>query len=156
MIESIAATRDPAFSLLGLIIIIPLLCLVRVAPSWDSLLAHMQDSSWPVIAAGSHSTARALIDRASNFDDRDLAIRANVLQRSLQRRRNRTLQPDSLHLAQCDLVLCPVVELGCSRRLMASHLLRVLEPPIVFQINRDAGGPPSVTSDRRQKTPHAL
>lgn len=23
------------------------LCLVRVAPSWDSLLTHMQDSSWP-------------------------------------------------------------------------------------------------------------
>src|SRR5260221_10832481 len=65
---------------------------------------------------------------------------------------NRTLQPDSLHLAQCNLVLCPVVELGCSGRLMAGHLRGVLEPPIVLQINRDAGGPPSVTSDRRQKT----
>ena len=28
-------------------------------------------------------------------------------------------QPDSLHLTQCNLVLCPVVKFGCSRRFMA-------------------------------------
>jgi hypothetical protein len=35
---------------------------------------------------------------------------------------------------------------------MASHLLGVLEPSVVFQINGDAGCSPSVTSDGRQKT----
>jgi len=35
---------------------------------------------------------------------------------------------------------------------MAGHLLRVLEPPIVFQVNRDAGCPPRVTSDGGEKT----
>jgi hypothetical protein len=30
---------------------------------------------------------------------------------------------------------------------MAGHLLGVLEPSVVLQINRDAGCPPSVTSD---------
>ena len=35
---------------------------------------------------------------------------------------------------------------------MASHLLGVLEPTIVFQVNRDAGCPPSVTSDGGEKT----
>src|SRR5258707_12257697 len=44
------------------------------------------------------------------------------------RSNDRTLQPDSLHLAQCNFVLCPVVELGCSRRLMPGHLLGVLNP----------------------------
>ena len=31
---------------------------------------------------------------------------------------------------------------------MGGHLLGVLEPPVVLQINRDAGRPPGVTSDR--------
>src|ERR1700719_3702674 len=66
--------------------------------------------------------------------------------------RNRTSQPDALHLAQCNLVLCPVVELGCSRRLMAGHLLGVLEPSVVLQVNRDAGRPPGVTSNGGEKT----
>ena len=35
---------------------------------------------------------------------------------------------------------------------MAGHLLGVLEPSVVFQINRDAGCSPGVTSDRREKT----
>jgi hypothetical protein len=35
---------------------------------------------------------------------------------------------------------------------MPSHLPGVLEPAIVLQIHRDAGCPPSVTSDGRQKT----
>ena len=66
--------------------------------------------------------------------------------------RNRTSQPDSLHLTQCNLVLCPVVKFGCSRRLMPGHLLGVLEPSVVFQVNRDAGCPPGVTSDGGEKT----
>jgi RNA polymerase-binding transcription factor DksA len=35
---------------------------------------------------------------------------------------------------------------------MSRHLLGVLEPAIVLQINRDAGCPPGVTSDRGEKT----
>jgi len=34
---------------------------------------------------------------------------------------------------------------------MPRHLLGVLEPSVVFQVNRDAGCPPGVTSDRREK-----
>jgi len=34
---------------------------------------------------------------------------------------------------------------------MAGHLLGVLEPSVVLQINRDAGCPPGVTSDRSEK-----
>ena len=47
--------------------------------------------------------------------------------------RCQTLQPDSLHLAQRNFVLRPVVKLGRSGRLMASHLLGVLKPAVVFQ-----------------------
>src|SRR5208283_3825667 len=53
--------------------------------------------------------------------------------------RDRTSQPDSLHLTQCNLVLCPVVELGRSRRLVSGQLLGVLEPAVVLQVNRDTG-----------------
>ena len=35
---------------------------------------------------------------------------------------------------------------------MSCHLLGVLEPPVVLQINRDASRTPSVTSDRGEKT----
>ena len=35
---------------------------------------------------------------------------------------------------------------------MSGHLLRVLEPSVVFQIDRDAGRPPGVTSDGGEKT----
>ena len=35
---------------------------------------------------------------------------------------------------------------------MPGHLLCVLEPSVVFQVNRDAGCPPGVTSDGGQKT----
>jgi hypothetical protein len=35
---------------------------------------------------------------------------------------------------------------------MAGHLLGVLEPSIVLQVNRDAGRPPGVTSDGGEKT----
>ena len=34
---------------------------------------------------------------------------------------------------------------------MAGHLLGVLESSVVLQINRDAGGPPGVTSDGGEK-----
>jgi hypothetical protein len=34
---------------------------------------------------------------------------------------------------------------------MAGHLLGVLEPSVVLQVNRDASCPPGVTSDGRQK-----
>ena len=60
-------------------------------------------------------------------------------------------QSDSLHLAQRNFVLCPVVELGRSGRLMASHLLGVLQPAVVFQVNGDAGCSPGVTSDGGEK-----
>src|SRR5271166_4891601 len=35
---------------------------------------------------------------------------------------------------------------------MAGHLLGVLEPSVVLQVNRDAGCPPCVTSDGSEKT----
>jgi hypothetical protein len=35
---------------------------------------------------------------------------------------------------------------------MPGHLLGVLEPSNVFQVNRDASCPPRVTSDRSEKT----
>ena len=35
---------------------------------------------------------------------------------------------------------------------MSGHLLGVLEPPVILQVNRDAGCPPGVTSDRSEKT----
>src|SRR5208282_1213686 len=41
---------------------------------------------------------------------------------------------------------------GCSRRLMPSHLLGVLESSVVLQVNRDTGSSPGVTSDRGEKT----
>jgi hypothetical protein len=66
--------------------------------------------------------------------------------------RGQTLQPDSLHLAQRNLVLCPIVELGRSRRLMPGHLLGVLEPSFVLPVNCDPGVPPGMTSNRREKT----
>jgi hypothetical protein len=60
-------------------------------------------------------------------------------------------RPDSLDLTKRNFVLCPVVELGRSRRLMASHLLGVLEPSVVLKVNRDAGCTLSVTSDGGEK-----
>ena len=35
---------------------------------------------------------------------------------------------------------------------MPGHLLGVLEPSVVLQVNRDAGCPPGVTSNRGEKT----
>ena len=65
---------------------------------------------------------------------------------------DRTSQPDSLHLAQCNFVLGSVVEFGRSRRLMPGHLVGVLEPSVVLQVNRDARCPPGVTSKGGEKT----
>ena len=59
-------------------------------------------------------------------------------------------QPDSLHLAQCNLVLCSVVKFGCSG-LVSRHLLGVLQPSVVLQVNGDAGCPPGVTSNGGEK-----
>jgi hypothetical protein len=56
-------------------------------------------------------------------------------------------QPDSLRFAQRNFVPCAVVELGGSGRLVSRHLLGVLEPSIVLQVNADAGGPPGMTSN---------
>jgi hypothetical protein len=67
----------------------------------------------------------------------------------------RISQPDAFYLAQCNLVLCSVVKFGCSRRLVSRHLLGVLQPSVVFQVNRDAGCSPGVTSNGVRK-PAAL
>jgi hypothetical protein len=45
---------------------------------------------------------------------------------------DRSSQPDPLDLAECDLVLRAVVKFRCSRRLVAGHLLGVLEPSVIF------------------------
>ena len=44
--------------------------------------------------------------------------------------RGQTLQPDSLDLAQRNLIFCPIVELSGARRLMSGHLLGVLKPSV--------------------------
>jgi hypothetical protein len=64
-------------------------------------------------------------------------------------------QPDPLHLAERNFVLRPIVKFGCPRRLMASHLLGVLQPADVLQVNGDAGCSPGVTSDGGEKTREA-
>jgi hypothetical protein len=61
-------------------------------------------------------------------------------------------QPDSLDLAQCNFVFCPVIELRCSRRFVSSHLLGMLQPAIVLQVNRNACSPPGMTSHGGEKT----
>jgi hypothetical protein len=61
----------------------------------------------------------------------------------------------SLYLTQCNFVLRPIVVWLCPestpptgpRRFMSGHLLGMLEPSVVLQINRDTGCPPGVTSD---------
>jgi hypothetical protein len=69
-----------------------------------------------------------------------------------ERRLGINAEPDSLHLAQCNLVLCPVVKLCSAGRFVSGHLLGMLKPSVVFQVNRDTGCPPSMTSDRSEKT----
>jgi hypothetical protein len=47
---------------------------------------------------------------------------------------NEISQPDALHLAQCNLVLCPIVKFGSSRGLVSRHLLGVFESSVVLQV----------------------
>ena len=69
--------------------------------------------------------------------------------------RKRISQPDAFYLAQCNLVLCSVVKFGCSRGLVSRHLLGVLQPSVVLQVDGDPGCPPGVTSNGVRK-PAAL
>ena len=61
------------------------------------------------------------------------------------------LKLNPLVLTDCDLVCGPVVKFGGPGRLLRSHLLGMLEPASVLQVNRRAGSSPGVTPDRRQK-----
>src|SRR5215470_15830255 len=64
---------------------------------------------------------------------------------------NQQLKLDPLDLADCDLVFRPVVKFGGPGRLMRSHLLGMLEPAAILQVNRHTGRAPGVTPDWRQK-----
>jgi hypothetical protein len=61
------------------------------------------------------------------------------------------LKLNPLDFADCNLVFGPVVKFGGPGRLMRSHLLGMLEPASILQVNRHAGRAPGVTPDRRQK-----
>src|SRR6516225_10207230 len=61
------------------------------------------------------------------------------------------LKLNPLDLTDCDLVFGPVIKFGGPGRLMRSHLLGMLEPSSILEVNRHAGRTPSVTPDRRQK-----
>jgi|SRR6516162_6972699 len=65
--------------------------------------------------------------------------------------RSQQLKLNPLNLTDRDLVFGPVVKFGGPRRLMRSHLLGMLEPTSILQVDRHAGRTPGVTSDRRQK-----
>ena len=54
-------------------------------------------------------------------------------------------------LADRYLVFGPVVELRGAGRLMRSHLLGMLEPASILQVNRHTRSAPGVTPNRRQK-----
>src|SRR6516225_6177179 len=73
------------------------------------------------------------------------AITASTIFRSQQ------LKLNPLDLADCDLVFGPIVKFGGSGRLMRSHVLGMLKPASILQVNRHAGRTPGVTPDRRQK-----
>ena len=62
------------------------------------------------------------------------------------------MRSTSLSVILCNFVLGPIIELGRSRRLVSGHLLCVLKPSVVFQVNRDTGCPPCVASDGSEKT----
>jgi len=61
------------------------------------------------------------------------------------------LKLNPLDLADCDLVFGAVVKFGGPGRLVRSHLLGMLEPTSILQVNRHTGSAPGVTPDRRQK-----
>ena len=60
-------------------------------------------------------------------------------------------QLNPFNLADRDLVLGPVVELGGPGRLMSRHLLGMLEPTTVLQVDRHTGRAPGMAANRRQK-----
>ena len=61
------------------------------------------------------------------------------------------LKSNPFDLADCDFVFGAVVKFGGPGRLMRSHLLGMLEPASILQIDRHTGRSPGVTPDRRQK-----
>ena len=61
------------------------------------------------------------------------------------------LKLNPFNLADGDLVFGPVVKFGGPGRLMRSHLLGMLEPTSILQLNRHPGSAPGVTPNRRQK-----
>src|SRR5260370_29588963 len=61
------------------------------------------------------------------------------------------LKLNPLNFADCDLVFRPVVKFSGPGRLMRSHLLGMLKPASILQVNRHTGRAPGVTPDRRQK-----
>jgi hypothetical protein len=69
----------------------------------------------------------------------------------MQLRIERKARIRSTSLTKRNLVLCPVVKLRGARRFVAGHLLGVLEPSVVLQVNRDAGCPPGMASYGRKK-----
>jgi len=54
-------------------------------------------------------------------------------------------------LADCDLVFGPVVKFGGPGRLMRSHLLGMLEPASILQVNRHSGRALGVTPHRHRR-----
>src|ERR1700751_862096 len=64
---------------------------------------------------------------------------------------SQSLKLNPLDFADCDLVFGPVVKFGGPWRLMRSHLLGMLKPASILQVNGYTGSAPGVTPDRRQK-----
>jgi hypothetical protein len=54
------------------------------------------------------------------------------------------LQLNPLDFADCDLVFGPVVKFGGPGRFVRSHLLGMLEPASILQVNRHPGRAPGV------------
>ena len=92
-------------------------------------------------AAGPSDHQRVDIDHADagtdiSNDGRILgvAVGEGRVEQGIARRRTQqeqTSQPDSLHLTQCNFVLCPIVEFIV--RGLSGHLLGVLESSVVFR-----------------------
>jgi hypothetical protein len=60
---------------------------------------------------------------------------------------SRFLKYHFLHLIQTHNVRSPVIELGCPRALMRSHLLGFLQVSPIGQVNRNPRRPEGVTAD---------
>jgi hypothetical protein len=65
-------------------------------------------------------------------------------------------QPDSLHLTQCNLVLCPVVKFWLFAEIHVRPSAGRARASVVLQVDRDTGCPLSVTSDGVRKTRRRL